>query len=364
MKYIFFVSGFFSIMGFLKYQKTIIDVVFVTFSTLLVKSDENNIFQGIESRPLQESVKLNSLIPTLIEKKNVNPTEIFRETYDGNCSNCILTLNKAADELLRQVGNEVYINLKDALNEYTDLAFELIKASASEGRALETVDFVNFLSLKNSKGYCATTFLYRTNAYEEPLFNLYLLFSDLQNVFISSVDKPYNNEKLLQFLERNTKKSQRVLEIGNYNSIKRCITKSRQIIDDISSPFCIISQSWFHPKYLKWKNLMYGKNGDPTFDPTVIKYATEKRKQALGVSALPTDWYNSIRSESDVNVLLEFNSQIVEGAILTVADHALRLLNFITMALDDLANSVRNGSIDLPTDKHNKKRIDPTGYKN
>ncbi|XP_050427951.1 uncharacterized protein LOC126837958 isoform X2 [Adelges cooleyi] len=151
-----------------------------------------------------------------------------------------------------------------------------------------------------------------------------------------------------------TKKSRPTTELGSYDDLVTSLINCRRNINGLSSSVCEISNCWFHPENLKWKKLMYQENKWANLDSVVVKYATKIREKELGKSKISENWYKSIRSENEFVLLLEFNSLIVKGALLTIADKALHLLDYILYTFDDLVNISRTHSNNLSKDTQNQ----------
>ncbi|XP_050534534.1 uncharacterized protein LOC126901807 [Daktulosphaira vitifoliae] len=311
----------------------------ISFIVAVKATNDEELFQGVRKRPYEEQVSLDSLIPQALISQNTDLSNVKQKECDNSITNCIKCIDNFTDEIFRQVANDVYTEFSSTMQEYTQLAYLVIISSIRDNKYVEIVSWVNLLSLSSHKGHCLLEFIYRANIkYGKTLFKNYLFFSDLENIFITSVDKPYTSEKLLQLIEDKTKIPRPSDKNGVYKELLNDIHQMRTKINQQSERFCSITGSWFHPNNLKFKKVIYNAKKS-LIELIDSNYTLLENKQVFS-KCNKSKWYDCIRSENDMEVLFQFSNLVITSMIQKVAHNAVGVLCIISLCLMDFDKEI------------------------
>ncbi|XP_050534535.1 uncharacterized protein LOC126901808 isoform X1 [Daktulosphaira vitifoliae] len=326
---------------------------------IAVNGMNEKLFQGINKQSYQEEITLESLIPQELISLNTHLSKI-KPKECNNIGSCMKYIDNTTDEMIHGIASEVHKTFSSTMQKYTQLAYLIIISSITDDKDVNMTNWVNLLSLKSHNGHRLLEYIYRTNIqYDSTLFKIYLFFSDLENIFTASVDKPYTNEKLLQLIEDKTNIPRPSDKNGVYEELLHNIYQMQTKISQLSDRFCSITNSWFHPHNLKFKKVIYNA-GKPLIERIDNNYTHLEHKQVFS-KCNKSKWYDCIRSENDMEVLFQFSNLVITSMIQEVAQSVVTDLDVISYALNDLKNKISNG-LDVNNDsisrhKSNKLRI-------
>ncbi|XP_050534537.1 uncharacterized protein LOC126901808 isoform X3 [Daktulosphaira vitifoliae] len=308
---------------------------------IAVNGMNEKLFQGINKQSYQEEITLESLIPQELISLNTHLSKI-KPKECNNIGSCMKYIDNTTDEMIHGIASEVHKTFSSTMQKYTQLAYLIIISSITDDKDVNMTNWVNLLSLKSHNGHRLLEYIYRTNIqYDSTLFKIYLFFSDLENIFTASVDKPYTNEKLLQLIEDKTNIPRPSDKNGVYEELLHNIYQMQTKISQLSDRFCSITNSWFHPHNLKFKKVIYNA-GKPLIERIDNNYTHLEHKQVFS-KCNKSKWYDCIRSENDMEVLFQFSNLVIKSMIQEVGHSAVVYLDVYSYALNDLKKKISNG---------------------
>ncbi|XP_050534559.1 uncharacterized protein LOC126901808 isoform X24 [Daktulosphaira vitifoliae] len=318
---------------------------------IAVNGMNEKLFQGINKQSYQEEITLESLIPQELISLNTHLSKI-KPKECNNIGSCMKYIDNTTDEMIHGIASEVHKTFSSTMQKYTQLAYLVIISSIRENKYIEVTDWINLLSLSAHKGHCLLEFIYRANIkYDKTLFNNYLFFSDLYNIFTALVDKPYTSEKLLQLIEDKTKIPRPSDKNGVYKELLNDIHQMRTKINQQSERFCLITGSWFHPNNLKFKKVIEKK--DNFLKKFIDDNYTQLENKQVFSKCNKSEWYDCIKSENDMEVLFKFSNLVITSIIQDVAHGAVTILDYISLALIDLEKQISEG-LNIENDGNSK----------
>ncbi|XP_050534554.1 uncharacterized protein LOC126901808 isoform X19 [Daktulosphaira vitifoliae] len=318
---------------------------------IAVNGMNEKLFQGINKQSYQEEITLESLIPQELIWLNTHLSKI-KPKECNNIGSCMKYIDNTTDEMIHGIASEVHKTFSSTMQKYTQLAYLVIISSIRENKYIEVTDWINLLSLSAHKGHCLLEFIYRANIkYDKALFNNYLFFSDLENIFTASVDKPYTNEKLLQLIEDKTKIPRPSDKNEVYKELLNNIHQMQTKISQLSDRFCSITNSWFHPNNLKFKKVIH--NAGLLLKERIENNYTHLEHKQVFSKCNKSEWYDCIKSENDMEVLFKFSNLVITSMIQVIAHGAVTIMDYIRLALIDLEKQIAKG-LNIENDGNSK----------
>ncbi|XP_050534551.1 uncharacterized protein LOC126901808 isoform X16 [Daktulosphaira vitifoliae] len=318
---------------------------------IAVNGMNEKLFQGINKQSYQEEITLESLIPQELISLNTHLSKI-KPKECNNIGSCMKYIDNTTDEMIHGIASEVHKTFSSTMQKYTQLAYLIIISSITDDKDVNMTNWVNLLSLKSHNGHRLLEYIYRTNIqYDSTLFKIYLFFSDLENIFTASVDKPYTNEKLLQLIEDKTNIPRPSDKNGVYEELLHNIYQMQTKISQLSDRFCSITNSWFHPHNLKFKKVIYNA-GKPLIERIDNNYTHLEHKQVFS-KCNKSEWYDCIKSENDMEVLFKFSNLVITSMIQVIAHGAVTIMDYIRLALIDLEKQIAKG-LNIENDGNSK----------
>ncbi|XP_050534547.1 uncharacterized protein LOC126901808 isoform X12 [Daktulosphaira vitifoliae] len=323
---------------------------------IAVNGMNEKLFQGINKQSYQEEITLESLIPQELISLNTHLSKI-KPKECNNIGSCMKYIDNTTDEMIHGIASEVHKTFSSTMQKYTQLAYLVIISSIRENKYIEVTDWINLLSLSAHKGHCLLEFIYRANIkYDKALFNNYLFFSDLENIFTASVDKPYTNEKLLQLIEDKTKIPRPSDKNEVYKELLNNIHQMQTKISQLSDRFCSITNSWFHPNNLKFKKVIH--NAGLLLKERIENNYTHLEHKQVFSKCNKSKWYDCIRSENDMEVLFQFSNLVIKSMIQEVGHSAVVYLDVYSYILNDLKKKISNGlDVNESISRHTSKKL-------
>ncbi|XP_050534538.1 uncharacterized protein LOC126901808 isoform X4 [Daktulosphaira vitifoliae] len=323
---------------------------------IAVNGMNEKLFQGINKQSYQEEITLESLIPQELIWLNTHLSKI-KPKECNNIGSCMKYIDNTTDEMIHGIASEVHKTFSSTMQKYTQLAYLVIISSIRENKYIEVTDWINLLSLSAHKGHCLLEFIYRANIkYDKALFNNYLFFSDLENIFTASVDKPYTNEKLLQLIEDKTKIPRPSDKNEVYKELLNNIHQMQTKISQLSDRFCSITNSWFHPNNLKFKKVIH--NAGLLLKERIENNYTHLEHKQVFSKCNKSKWYDCIRSENDMEVLFQFSNLVIKSMIQEVGHSAVVYLDVYSYILNDLKKKISNGlDVNESISRHTSKKL-------
>ncbi|XP_050534557.1 uncharacterized protein LOC126901808 isoform X22 [Daktulosphaira vitifoliae] len=318
---------------------------------IAVNGMNEKLFQGINKQSYQEEITLESLIPQELISLNTHLSKI-KPKECNNIGSCMKYIDNTTDEMIHGIASEVHKTFSSTMQKYTQLAYLIIISSITDDKDVNMTNWVNLLSLKSHNGHRLLEYIYRTNIqYDSTLFKIYLFFSDLENIFTASVDKPYTNEKLLQLIEDKTNIPRPSDKNGVYEELLHNIYQMQTKISQLSDRFCSITNSWFHPHNLKFKKVIY--NAGLMLKKRIENNYTHLEHKQVFSKCNKSEWYDCIKSENDMEVLFKFSNLVITSIIQDVAHGAVTILDYISLALIDLEKQISEG-LNIENDGNSK----------
>ncbi|XP_050534558.1 uncharacterized protein LOC126901808 isoform X23 [Daktulosphaira vitifoliae] len=318
---------------------------------IAVNGMNEKLFQGINKQSYQEEITLESLIPQELISLNTHLSKI-KPKECNNIGSCMKYIDNTTDEMIHGIASEVHKTFSSTMQKYTQLAYLIIISSITDDKDVNMTNWVNLLSLKSHNGHRLLEYIYRTNIqYDSTLFKIYLFFSDLENIFTASVDKPYTNEKLLQLIEDKTNIPRPSDKNGVYEELLHNIYQMQTKISQLSDRFCSITNSWFHPHNLKFKKVIY--NAGLMLKKRIENNYTHLEHKQVFSKCNKSEWYDCIKSENDMEVLFKFSNLVITSMIQVIAHGAVTIMDYIRLALIDLEKQIAKG-LNIENDGNSK----------
>ncbi|XP_050534555.1 uncharacterized protein LOC126901808 isoform X20 [Daktulosphaira vitifoliae] len=318
---------------------------------IAVNGMNEKLFQGINKQSYQEEITLESLIPQELISLNTHLSKI-KPKECNNIGSCMKYIDNTTDEMIHGIASEVHKTFSSTIQKYAQLAYLIIISSITDDKDVNMTNWVNLLSLKSHNGHRLLEYIYRTNIqYDSTLFKIYLFFSDLENIFTASVDKPYTNEKLLQLIEDKTNIPRPSDKNGVYEELLHNIYQMQTKISQLSDRFCSITNSWFHPHNLKFKKVIY--NAGKSLKERIDNNYTHLEHKQVFSKCNKSEWYDCIKSENDMEVLFKFSNLVITSMIQVIAHGAVTIMDYIRLALIDLEKQIAKG-LNIENDGNSK----------